>query len=61
MGKLPLGRDTGYPDKYAPEVLHAIPRAEGRAALGIEGALPFRGVSKPWAARAMRRASSFEK
>lgn len=42
--KLPLGRDTDYPDKYAPELLCPISRAESRAPLGLSGALPFRGV-----------------
>ena len=42
--KLPLGRETGYPHKYAPEVLYAIARADSRASLGIGGDLPFRGV-----------------
>ncbi len=41
---LPLGHDTDYPDKYAPEVLRPIPRSESRHALGIAGDLPFRGV-----------------
>lgn len=42
--KLPLGRDTDHPQKYAPEVLHAIPRADGRGPLGLSGDLPFRGM-----------------
>ncbi len=42
--KLPLGRETGYPDKYAPEALYAIPRASSRAALGIAEPMPFAGV-----------------
>ena len=42
--KLPLGRETGYPDKYAPECLYAIPRASNRSALGIGEPLPFTGV-----------------
>ena len=33
--KLPLGRQTGYPDKYAPEVLCAISRADSREPLGL--------------------------
>ncbi len=40
----PLGRKTDYPDRYSPELLHAIPRADSRAALGIDAALPFSGV-----------------
>lgn len=42
--KLPLGQDTGYPHKYAPELLYPIPRADNRAALGIGPDLPFKGV-----------------
>ena len=40
----PLGQTTDFPDEYAPEVLFAIPRSEGRSALGIESLLPFDGV-----------------
>ena len=36
-----LGAPTEYPDRYAPELLVAIPRAEGRAALG---GITFHGV-----------------
>ena len=43
-GKLPLGRDTGYPQNYAPETLFAIPRSDSRAPLGIGAPLPFHGV-----------------
>jgi 7-cyano-7-deazaguanine reductase len=42
--KIPLGRETPYPRTYAPEALYGIPRAESRAALGLSGKLPFRGV-----------------
>ncbi len=42
--KLPLGRETGYPVSYAPDVLCPIPRARARRALGLGGALPFHGV-----------------
>jgi 7-cyano-7-deazaguanine reductase len=41
---LPLGKPTSYPVAYEPSLLVAIPRSEGRAALGLEGALPFEGV-----------------
>lgn len=40
---LPLGRPTAYPDAYAPELLCAVPRAEGRRTIGLGTALPFRG------------------
>ena len=40
--KLPLGRETGYPNKYDPELLFAIARAESRAAY-LSGTLPFLG------------------
>ena len=43
--KLPLGRETGYPQNYAPETLFPIPRAESRETLGIASSpLPFAGV-----------------
>src|SRR5690606_1001005 len=40
-GKPQLGAPTEYPDRYAPELLVPIPRAEGRAALG---GVAFHGV-----------------
>ena len=42
--KLPLGRETEYPQKYAPEVLCPIPRRDSREPLGIPDPLPFSGV-----------------
>lgn len=40
----PLGRETAYPTHYDPGLLYPIPRALGRAPLGIAGyALPFIG------------------
>jgi len=42
--KLPLGRDTSYPDKYAPTLLCPISRADSRVPLGLSGDLPFGGV-----------------
>jgi 7-cyano-7-deazaguanine reductase len=44
MAELPLGKTTTYPDRYAPEVLFAIPRNNNRASLGIGPVLPFGGV-----------------
>src|SRR5436309_6754309 len=40
----PLGHPTGHPDRYAPSLLFAVPRAPQRAALGIGEPLPFDGV-----------------
>ena len=40
---LPLGRDTDYPQKYAPALLCPISRAESRAPLGLAEPLPFAG------------------
>jgi len=40
----PLGQSSNYPDRYSPDLLFAIPRAENRAALGLAGELPFHGV-----------------
>ena len=41
----PLGREVAYPQAYDPALLYPIPRALGRAAIGIGGAapLPFAG------------------
>ncbi|MFC4728998.1 NADPH-dependent 7-cyano-7-deazaguanine reductase QueF [Coralloluteibacterium thermophilus] len=39
-----LGRETPYPTRYQPELLFPIPRATGRAAIGIAGTPPFHGV-----------------
>lgn len=40
----PLGRKADYPDRYAPDVLYPIARADSRRSLGIEeDRLPFRG------------------
>lgn len=38
-----LGQQVGSPEQYAPELLFPIPRADGRAALGIGDTLPFHG------------------
>ena len=40
----PLGHASDYPDRYAPDVLHSIPRAAGRATIGLDADLPFKGV-----------------
>ena len=42
--KLQLGKVSEYPQQYAPEILHPIPRADSRSTLGLTGKLPFRGV-----------------
>jgi len=39
-----LGRAVPYGDRYDPGLLRPIPRAPGRAAIGIAGAAPFTGV-----------------
>jgi 7-cyano-7-deazaguanine reductase len=44
MADIPLGKVSGYPDKYAPDVLYAIARAGNREALGLTAALPFSGA-----------------
>jgi len=40
----PLGQATAYPETYSPELLYAIARTDGRAALGIGQELPFHGT-----------------
>jgi 7-cyano-7-deazaguanine reductase len=42
--KLLLGQATDYPQRYAPDVLFPIARAQGREELGFAGAMPFHGV-----------------
>ncbi|MBT8089239.1 MAG: NADPH-dependent 7-cyano-7-deazaguanine reductase QueF [Gammaproteobacteria bacterium] len=42
--KVTLGQETGYPDKYAPELLYPISRTDSRNALGVAEALPFSGM-----------------
>lgn len=40
---IPLGRSVDYPREYDPTLLFPIPRAQGRAAIGIDAPLPFTG------------------
>lgn len=40
---LPLGKPSTYPDSYAPELLRAVARSEGRRDLGLGAGLPFHG------------------
>ena len=40
----PLGKATGYPDRYDPSLLFSIDRAAQREALGLRGTLPFAGA-----------------
>jgi 7-cyano-7-deazaguanine reductase len=40
----PLGRDTVYADRYDPDLLFPIPRADKRRELGVAEVLPFHGV-----------------
>ena len=39
-----LGRASDYPDTLTPQLLDPVPRVEGRRALGLDSALPFRGA-----------------
>ncbi len=43
MSDLPLGKNVDYDAAYNPALLCPIPRQPGRAALGLQGELPFRG------------------
>ena len=45
---IPLGRAVDYPRGYDPALLFPIPRAHGRAGLGLEigGSLPFEGKDR---------------
>lgn len=40
----PLGKSTTYTDGYAPQLLAPMSRADARAAIGLAGPPPFRGV-----------------
>jgi 7-cyano-7-deazaguanine reductase len=40
----PLGKATGYPDRYDPSLLFRIARSEQRETIGLAGALPFHGI-----------------
>ena len=40
---LPLGRETGYPNKYQPDLLFPVARSESRESL-VSGELPFAGA-----------------
>ena len=44
MTELPLGKTTSYPDRYAPETLCRIDRADSRKRIGLGADLPFSGV-----------------
>ncbi len=44
MSYNPLGHQTEYPSRYAPEILFSIARAESRAQLGLHAELPFYGM-----------------
>jgi 7-cyano-7-deazaguanine reductase len=44
LDRSPLGKATDYPDRYDPALLFPIARSAQREAIGISGALPFRGV-----------------
>ena len=44
LARAPLGHPGGHPDRYAPSLLFAVPRAPQRAALGIGERLPFTGA-----------------
>lgn len=39
----PLGQKSEYPETYAPQVLHPIPREMGRREIGLENGWPFHG------------------
>jgi 7-cyano-7-deazaguanine reductase len=44
MTELPLGKATDYPDRYAPDTLCRIERADNRGRIGLGAALPFSGT-----------------
>ena len=44
MTELPLGKTSRYPDRYAPDTLCRIDRADNRERIGLGPPLPFSGV-----------------
>ena len=44
MNKVPLGKNTDYPQEYAPEELAAVARSAARADIGLGTELPFQGM-----------------
>jgi NADPH-dependent 7-cyano-7-deazaguanine reductase QueF-like protein len=44
MTELPLGKTTRYPDRYAPDTLCRIERADNRQRIGLRAPLPFSGI-----------------
>ncbi|ETS33233.1 hypothetical protein PTE_00387 [Photorhabdus khanii NC19] len=38
ISELSLGKDTTYPEKYSPDLLHGVPRSLGRSSLSIKDA-----------------------
>jgi 7-cyano-7-deazaguanine reductase len=44
MTELPLGKTSSYPDRYAPDTLCRIERADNRRRIGLRAALPFSGI-----------------
>ena len=40
----PLGKSTGYPERYDPALLFPIARSDARQALGLTSELPFGGA-----------------
>jgi 7-cyano-7-deazaguanine reductase len=44
LDRSPLGKATGYPDRYDPALLFPIARTVQRKVIGLAGALPFHGV-----------------
>ena len=57
--EIPLGRTVSYPDRYTPDLLFAVPRAEHRTAIGLGDTLPFQGVDI-WKKRSAETRPSLE-
>lgn len=43
MSEIPLGKQTDYPEQYAPALLFPVSRSINRKLIGVSGGLPFRG------------------
>ena len=43
MSEIPLGKDSPYPQEYAPDVLYGVARGDSRRDLRVAGEMPFHG------------------
>lgn len=46
MKEIPLGKPSAYPERYAPELLYPVPRAENRKRVGLDDGWPWFGEDR---------------